>query len=55
VVGGAVSAPRQHYGLVAAADITNGTVFVELLRLTLIGMFYDNFAMFRDEAKRRDP
>jgi hypothetical protein len=41
--------------LVAAADIKNGTLLVELLRRSRIGMFYDNSAMFRDEAQRRDP
>jgi hypothetical protein len=41
--------------LVAAADIKNDTGLVELLRRSRTGMFYDNFAMFRDETQRRDP
>ena len=50
-----VNTRRQHYVGVAAADIKNDIGFVELLRRSRVSTFYDKFAMFRDEASRRDP
>jgi hypothetical protein len=41
--------------LVAAADIKKKALRIEFLRLSRIGKFYDNFAIFREEAARNVP